>query len=54
MMLSTILLIINFLFLFFKESPLISFWWFIFFYPVEILLYTALGFSWFKIFGKLF
>ena len=48
MMLSTMLLIANLLFLFFKGNVLFSFWNFVWIYPLEIFLWILVGFSWFK------
>ena len=54
MMFSTILLVANLLFLFFKENALFSFWNFVWIYPLEIFLWTLIGFSWFKFIEVIF
>lgn len=38
---STILLIANLIFLFFKENALFSFWHFLWMYPLEIMIYRV-------------
>ena len=54
MMISTVLLIINCLFLFFKGNAIINWWLFLIFYPAEIIIWLIIGISWIKIIYKLF
>ena len=49
MMIATILLLINFGFLFFKEETLFSFKHFFWIYPVEIIVYIIIWFIGMKV-----
>lgn len=53
MYISTILLIANLIFLFFKGSPLLNWWLFLIFYPAEIIVYMVFSGGLFKIFDYL-
>lgn len=54
MMISTILLVANLLFLYFKGHVIIGWLWFLLFYPLEILVYIIFGVSFFWILDKIF